>query len=81
MCLVLICVPPLVLWKPIPAWEVSPEELRWDAHQEMKETGACVKYQIQMRLMLKNAQTHIMKVIRDILGPEVFTTAVDLHHW
>lgn len=64
----------------IPAWEVSPEELRWEAHQEMKETGACVKYQIQMRLMQKDAQTYRERVIREILGPEVATAAaVDLY--
>lgn len=52
-------------------WELSPEEMRWEAYQEIRVRGVCTKYQIQARLMRKDANAHREHVIRELLELEV----------
>lgn len=54
-----------------PGWELSPEEMRWEAYQEIRLRGVCTKYQIQARLMRKDANAHREHVIRELVELEV----------
>ena len=58
--------------------DVSSEEARWEAYQELKATGSCVQHQQRMQMLQSEQQRQRQQVVAALENPQVRDSGADV---